>query len=346
MIKKSLIGTMLTVVLFFSCQEDSDSITLGDETPIEDDISSIDCSASQITSKVSDFDFEANTTLVNVNGEDFPVVDVGEGPVVLLVHGWPDSKEVWRFQIPSLVDAGYRVIAPDLRGFGDAPKTEDYTAYGIASLMTDLIFILNSMEIEEVNLIGHDWGSAISWTMARFVPDRVKTFMPISVGAPGNPAFDLVEQREKNWYFYLFAQDGLSEYELSKDDWTLFRDVTSHPDEENIIEKLSADDALSFSMKVYQANYQSLLSGCSGEFDPSSLSSIEYPLVSAPTLGVLGTCDFAMLETQMESSEDYVVGGNFDYIYYEGVGHWPMLEQPDAIDSIIITFLNEHNTVE
>ena len=288
-----------------------------------------------------EFDFDANTVMIDVDGDTFPVVDAGEGPVVLLIHGWPDSKEMWRYQIPFLIESGYRVIAPDLRGFGDAPKTEDVAAYGLGSLMGDVITILDNMGIDDVNLVTHDWGAALGWTMARYAPERVNSFIPISIGAPGNPGFDLMEQRRKNWYLFMFAQTGLPEYELSTNDWSLFRAITFHPDEENIIENLSDPDDLTAAMNVYRANYSQLLAGAPGQtYVPGSDFDVEYPLVNAPTLGLLGKNDFAMLETQMTNSIDYVVEGNFEYKYFTDVGHWMMLEKPHRLNRIIGDFLD------
>ncbi len=291
----------------------------------------------------SDFDFEANTVMVDVNGESFPVVDVGEGPVVLLVHGWPDSKELWRYQIPFLVDEGYRVIAPDLRGFGDAPKTEDLAAYGLLSLIGDIVTILDELEVGQVNLVAHDWGAAIGWTMARFVQDRIKSYVAISVGAPGNPGFDTVEQREKTWYYYLFSQPfpGLAEYEMSKDDWRLLREFVFHPDEENVIARLSDPEMLSSSFRIYRANLSRYVSGCfEGPFDPTDPFDVDFPLVTAPTLGLLGSEDFAALRPSMSESVGEVEEGKFEYKFLRGLGHWMMLERPNKINKIIKKFLD------
>lgn len=342
--KHLLISTILLIVFMTACESDSgdDSFSDGQEMLDEDMPSGVDSEEiPKFDIGTSDFDFESNTKLINVGSDQFSVVDVGEGPVVLLLHGWPDSKEMWRFQIPFLVNEGYRVVATDLRGYGDAPKTEDVAAYGLASLMGDVTTILDNMEIEKVNLVTHDWGAALGWTMARYLQDRVNSFVTISIGAPGNPGFDIMEQRRQNWYLFMFAQEKMGAYELAKDDWALFREMVFHPDEDNIIANLTASDGLSTMMKIYQANYESLLAGCSGgTYTPGSQFDIEYPLVSAPTLGILGKYDFAMLQPQMINSKDYVVDGNFEYKYLEDVGHWLMLEKPDLVNNMIKDFLD------
>lgn len=344
--KCSLISTMLLLVFMASCERDSETNSFSEGDEMSDGEMSSDTDSEEIPKYdigTSDFDFESNTKLVSVGNDQFSVVDIGEGPVVLLLHGWPDSKEMWRFQIPFLVNEGYRVVATDLRGYGEAPKTEDVAAYGLASLMGDVTTILDNMEIEKVNLVTHDWGAALGWTMARYLQDRVNSFVTISIGAPGNPGFDTMEQRRQNWYLFMFAQEGMGAYELSTNDWALFREMVFHPDEDNIIADLTATNGLSTMMKIYQANYESLLAGCSSEtYTPGSQFDVEYPLVNAPTLGILGKYDFAMLQPQMIYSEDYVVDGNFEYEYLEDVGHWMMLEKPDLINNMIKEFLDCH----
>src|SRR5690348_4174385 len=94
---------------------------------------------------------------VAVGGETFPTVDIGIGPPVLLLHGFPDSRFLWRHQIPPLVDAGFRVIAPDLRGFGDAPRPAALRPYRRPYLIADVLGLLDALGIERVHLVGHDW---------------------------------------------------------------------------------------------------------------------------------------------------------------------------------------------
>ena len=97
-------------------------------------------------------------------GVELTVTIAGTGPPLLLLHGFPDSAEVWRFQLPVLVAAGYRVIAPDMRGFGRSDAPADKAAYQIDLILDDILELLRSLEITEpVGLIGHDWGAAVGW---------------------------------------------------------------------------------------------------------------------------------------------------------------------------------------
>jgi len=121
---------------------------------------------------------------IETDGIGLDVTVAGEGPAVILLHGWPDSHEVWRHQIPALADAGYRVIAPDLRGFGASDKPEGVEAYNILSLIGDVQGVLDHLGVDRAHVVGHDFGAAAAWAMAAFLPDRVDHLVALSVGHP------------------------------------------------------------------------------------------------------------------------------------------------------------------
>ena len=106
------------------------------------------------------------------DGVELAVLDQGEGPAVLLLHGFPDSAQLWRHQVPTLVDAGFRVVAPDLRGFGDSDKPADIEAYRVGKSVSDLTKVLDALEIEQANVVGHDWGAGVAWAFALMQPAR------------------------------------------------------------------------------------------------------------------------------------------------------------------------------
>ncbi len=109
---------------------------------------------------------EAHTNTLTFDNLTLPVVDYGKGMPLILLHGFPDSRYLWRYQIPVLADAGFRVIAPDLRGFGDADKPQDVAAYRLREILGDVVKILDFLEIERTMVIGHDWGAVIAWSLA------------------------------------------------------------------------------------------------------------------------------------------------------------------------------------
>src|SRR3954469_10237984 len=96
-------------------------------------------SANAFAADVQPLEIEKYTKIVKVNNLAFPVVDYGKGPVVLMLHGFPDSRYVWRYQIKAVGDAGFRVLAPDLRGMGDAPRPTDPKDYGVITVIDDVL---------------------------------------------------------------------------------------------------------------------------------------------------------------------------------------------------------------
>jgi pimeloyl-ACP methyl ester carboxylesterase len=110
----------------------------------------------------------------------FNVLVEGQGPDVLLVHGFPDSNSVWRYQIPALVDAGFRVIAPDLRGFGESTAPPNRADYKIDRFVGDLIAILDAIDVATVRLVGHDWGAAVGWQTCMQHPERIDRYAALA----------------------------------------------------------------------------------------------------------------------------------------------------------------------
>ena len=129
---------------------------------------------------------KAQDKYVQTKNGTFPIIDQGTGTPILLLHGFPDSKEVWKKQIPEFVNAGFRVIAPDLRGYGKAPRPLGKEEYTIPILMNDVIGILDSLKLDKVHLVGHDWGAALSWQLVTFYEKRFFSLTAMSVGYPGN----------------------------------------------------------------------------------------------------------------------------------------------------------------
>ena len=138
------------------------------------------------------------------DGIELAVTDEGEGPPVLLLHGFPDSSELWRRQIPALTQAGLRVIAPDLRGYGESDKPQEVEPYRVTHSVADLVAILDGLGVEKVRVAGHDWGAGVAWALTLMAPQRVERLAVLSVGHPATFARRTVEQREKSWYMLLF----------------------------------------------------------------------------------------------------------------------------------------------
>ncbi len=124
---------------------------------------------------------EINHRTVRTNGIDIYVAEAGDGPVVVLCHGFPELWFSWRHQIPVLVEAGYRVVVPDQRGYGDTTKPDRVEDYDILRLTGDLTGLLDALGADDAVFAGHDWGAAVVWNMALLHPDRVRAVVALSV---------------------------------------------------------------------------------------------------------------------------------------------------------------------
>src|SRR5256885_3808083 len=181
------------------------------------------------------------------------VRDTGSGTPVVLLHGWPDTGELWRYQIPALAAAGYRVIAPDLRGFGDSGKPTDPAAYTPGSPVGDVVGLLDALAVPRAHLVGHDWGAAIAWMTAAVAGERASSVTALSVGHPAAFRSAGWRQREKSWYMLLFQFPGIAERWLSADDFRNLREWSGHPDIEPVVRRLSDPVALTASLGPYRA---------------------------------------------------------------------------------------------
>ncbi len=121
------------------------------------------------------------TRTISTNGVDLSVIDEGQGPPVILAHGFPELAYSWRHQIPALVNAGYRVLAPDQRGYGGSSRPEAIADYDIVALTGDLIGVLDDIDAERAVVVGHDWGSMVAWQTALLHRERLAGVVGMSV---------------------------------------------------------------------------------------------------------------------------------------------------------------------
>jgi pimeloyl-ACP methyl ester carboxylesterase len=156
-----------------------------------------------------------------VNGVELSVLVEGEGPTVVLCHGFPELAYSWRHQVPALVDAGYRVVVPDLRGFGESSRPAAVEAYDAREVTGDLAGLLDWLGVEDAVFVGHDWGAATVWNMALIHADRVRAVAGLSVPfAPraAAPPLEIMRRRfGEGFYMVWFQQPGVADAALARD---------------------------------------------------------------------------------------------------------------------------------
>ncbi len=265
---------------------------------------------------------------VEVDGVGTHYEVTGEGRPVLLLHGFPDSGRLWRHQVPALAEAGFKVIVPDLRGYGRSDKPEAVEAYALPFLAGDVLAVLADAGETSAHVVGHDFGAAVAWGLGSLVPDAVDHLVVLSVGFP-TTFFSTLEQHEKSWYMLLFQFTGIAERWLADDGWHNFRRWGLHPDADAVIAELEANGSLTPGLNYYRANI-----GPETWVGPPP----QLPPVQAPTMGVWSNGDFALTETQMTESAQSVTG-TWRYERLEGPGHWMQLEAPEQVNQLLLDFL-------
>ncbi|KAJ3695305.1 hypothetical protein LUZ60_000682 [Juncus effusus] len=126
-------------------------------------------------------EMKINHRMVKVNGISMHIAEKGGGPMVLLLHGFPELWFSWRHQLSGLADRGFHAVAPDLRGYGDSSVPSSISSYTVFHLVGDLVALMDALDQPQVFVVGHDWGAILAWFLCMFRPDRVKALVNMSV---------------------------------------------------------------------------------------------------------------------------------------------------------------------
>src|ERR1700676_3148480 len=157
---------------------------------------------------------------VEANGIRMHVAEAGSGPPVLFCHGFPESWYSWRHQLEALAKAGFRAIAPDMRGYGQTDKPKAIDQYTLFHLTGDMIGLLDALNIEKAAIIGHDWGAPVAWHCALFRPDRFHAVAGLSVPfrprGPAPPTSVMPRTDNEMFYQLYFQAEGIAEREFEQ----------------------------------------------------------------------------------------------------------------------------------
>ena len=165
---------------------------------------------------------EPTLRIIEANGIKMRIAEMGKGPLVLFLHGFPESWYSWRHQLPALAKAGYRAVAPDLRGYGKSDKPPAVEDYDIRHLAADAVGVLDALGEKTAVLVGHDWGSIVAWNTIMMYPDRFTALVPMSVPYSGRPPVSPLETMKKavgdNFFYIVYFQEpGAAEAEFDKE---------------------------------------------------------------------------------------------------------------------------------
>jgi pimeloyl-ACP methyl ester carboxylesterase len=267
--------------------------------------------------------------MVDANGIRLHATTTGQGPVILLLHGFPDTHLVWRKQVPVLASAGFRVIAPDLRGYGRSDAPPHVMDYTLDKLRADVIGLLDALHIDKVYLVGHDWGGIIGWQLAAMAPQRIERFVAMSTGHPTAIARAGIFQHLRMSYIPMFCMPGIAEHTLRAADWFALRQFTSEPGQAEFWKRdLSPPGRLTAALNYYRANIKLALP------QPSASA---HARIKLPVMGIWSDRDPALGEKQMRDSAHYV-DGEFRFERIRDADHWLQLTAHERVNTLLLDF--------
>jgi epoxide hydrolase 4 len=278
-------------------------------------------------------------------------IDVGEITVafdeagagdelVILLHGFPEIAHSWRYQLPVLADAGYRAVAPDLRGYGDSDAPADVADYAFPKLVGDVVGLISALGAERAHLVGHDWGGSLAWALAARAPQLVRSLTILNSPHPVASAEtrQIPEQQQKSWYMLLFQFVGVAEEWLSKDDFANLRSFvfdtaapgTFGPEDRAIFcAALARPGRLTAALNYYRANIPP-----ENWLKPPP----DLPPITVPTTIIWGEADAYMGGLLLDRSMQKVTGP-LTVERLPGVSHWVQQEVPEQVSALLIAAL-------
>ena len=254
-----------------------------------------------------------------------------DGRPVLLLHGFPQTSASWAAVSPLLAQAGLRTYAPDQLGYSPGARPGEVEAYSMQNLAQVTADLMTALELPVADVVGHDWGSNVAWTLAAWHSDRVRSLTAVSVPHPA--AYTVAyrtdpEQKERSGYIRLFWQAGKAEDVLLADDARRLRRMLTggeHPSGvpeeaiEEYVSVLSAPGALTAALNWYRA----------------MSSDIRVDPVEVPTTYVWSDGDAAIGRTAAEACANYVTG-DYRYVELAGITHWIPEQAPDQLATAIL----------
>ncbi|MBV9412607.1 MAG: alpha/beta hydrolase [Acidimicrobiia bacterium] len=262
-------------------------------------------------------------------------VEAGEGPLVVLLHGFPEFWYGWRNQIEPLAASGFRVVAPDMRGYNLSSRPGAVSAYGAAQVAEDIRGLIQKLGAESAMLVGHDWGGTVAWTMAMNHPEVVEKLAILDAAHPRKLQEGLPHPRQlrRSWYFFFFATPGLPERVVRADHYRFFRRFLRDarpeytPDEiARYVEAWSQPGATTGMINYYRFSVRGSQKAAKAALKP----------IAAPTLVIWGLRDRYLGQGLAEPHKEDVP--NLVGVERLPASHWVHHDQADRVNQLLIQF--------
>jgi pimeloyl-ACP methyl ester carboxylesterase len=288
---------------------------------------------------------------VAVNGIELNVVDEGEGPLVVLCHGFPELAYSWRHQIPALAQAGYRVLAPDMRGYGKSSAPQAIEAYDVVTLCEDMCGLLDAVGERSAIFVGHDWGANVTWQLAVLHPERVRAVAGLSVPfvprAPAAPIPIMRRHLGEDFYIVWFQQPGVADAALASDvrrTLTTSRQWTAEWAREDRARREPPPWMSERELDVYVEAFER--TGFAGGLNWYRNIDRNWELTAAvgerrveqPALFLTGELDPVRRFMPAEAMRGWVTDLRAE-IVVPGAGHWVQQQEPEQVNAALLEFL-------
>ncbi|WP_435333878.1 alpha/beta fold hydrolase [Haloarchaeobius sp. TZWWS8] len=285
-----------------------------------------------------------------VNDVRLHYVEAGdpEAETVLLLHGFPEFWYSWHEQIPELAEAGYHVVAPDMRGYNRSEKPHGVAAYCISELSMDVAELARQFD-ESVHLVGHDWGGGVAWDVAARFPDVVESLTIMNAPHPGPFERELrgnPEQRRRSWYMAFFQLPWLPEWFLTRKDCAVFEDLFgdaarredafTDADLARYRHAFSRPGAATSALNYYRALFRENVK----DRVPFMRGDTARKQVDVPTLVLWGEADTALVPELTEGLDEWVA--DCRVVRISDASHWVQLDAPDRVTEELLDFVEYH----
>ncbi len=303
---------------------------------------------------------------VNTGEIDLAVYALGDGPPIILVHGFPELAYSWRHQLPALAAAGYRAIAPDMRGYGGSGKPQAVTDYAIQNLIADVEGLMEALSINKAVMIGHDWGAMLAWHMALLAPERLAGLVNLNIPHIPRPPIDPITYMRfklgKDFYIVNFQKSDEADRRFAEDPRrfinVMMRRKQFSPEQStsgkkkrrplSLIEALDRDEPAGEpllneeELDVYANAFAA--GGFTGPINWyrnwsrnwKSMKGVDQT-VRVPTLFVGAANDIIISHQQIEAMKPFVP--DLEIRMIENCGHWTQQEKPDELNRIVLDWL-------
>ena len=312
-----------------------------------------------------------NQRRVETNGISLNIAEQGEGPLILMLHGFPESWYSWRHQFSALAEAGYHAVAPDMRGYGESDKPFEIEAYNQVEVVNDIIGLIPALGYETAVVFGHDWGAPTAWSCALNHPDKVSAVGALSVPfrpRGDSPPLATLKAIFKDRFFYqlYFQEPGKAEAELEKDPALTIRKfyhmasgemntslLSEKPADADLLSDLpdpgtemghwiSEEDVSFYANQFKQSGFRGPLSYYRNMDLTWELTKDSPRQISQPALFIAGERDgvILMAADALKELDKHVTDLKVNKLIPK-IGHWTQQEAPDEVNQALIQFLEE-----